>query len=125
VDGIPAGDAASTFVVATLAYIRVGRDLAGYIPSKTYITLPPAAAFKRMESYYATILHALRHWSGDETRLKRELSTRFDHESYAAAELITEITSAFLCAQFGDVSGYDLPRAKHHGRQVLTLGGEE
>ena len=30
-------DAASTFVVATLADIRVGGDLAGYIPSKTYI----------------------------------------------------------------------------------------
>jgi antirestriction protein ArdC len=76
VDGIPAGDAASTFVVATLADIRVGGDLAGFIPSKTYITLPPAAAFKRMESYYATILHELGHWSGDETR--RELSTRFN-----------------------------------------------
>jgi antirestriction protein ArdC len=71
-------DAASTFVVATLADIRVGGDRAGYIPSKTHITLPPAAAFKRMESYYATILHELGHWSGDEVRLKWELSTRFD-----------------------------------------------
>ena len=50
--------------------------MAGYIPSKDYITLPPAAAFKRMESYYATILHELGHWSGDETR--RERSTRFN-----------------------------------------------
>jgi antirestriction protein ArdC len=48
-------DAASTFVVATLADIRVGGDLAGYIPSKTYIALPPAEAFKRMEGYYAEL----------------------------------------------------------------------
>jgi antirestriction protein ArdC len=32
-----------------------GWRLAGYIPSKTYIALPPAAAFKRMEGYYAEL----------------------------------------------------------------------
>src|ERR1700731_4128416 len=35
-------DAASTFVAAALADIRVGGDMAGYIPSKDYITLPPS-----------------------------------------------------------------------------------
>jgi antirestriction protein ArdC len=49
-----------------------------------------------MESYYATTLHELGHWSGHETRLKRELSTR-----YAAEELVAELTSAFLCAELG------------------------
>jgi antirestriction protein ArdC len=41
------------------------------------------------------------HWSGHETRLKRELSTRFGSESYAAEELVAELTSAFLCAELG------------------------
>jgi antirestriction protein ArdC len=94
-------DAPSTFVAATLADIRVGGDMAGYIPSKDYITLPPAAAFKNMGSYFATTLHDLGHWSGHETRLKRELSTRFGSESYAAEELVAELTSAFLCAELG------------------------
>jgi antirestriction protein ArdC len=94
-------DAASAFIAATLADIRVGGDMAGYIPSKDYITLPPAAAFKSMESYYATTFHELGHWSGHETRLKRELSTRFGSESYAAEELVAELTSAFLCAELG------------------------
>jgi antirestriction protein ArdC len=94
-------DAASTFIAATMADIRVGGDMAGYIPSKDYITLPPTAAFKSMESYYATTLHELGHWSGHETRLKRELSTRFGTESYAAEELVAELTSAFLCAELG------------------------
>jgi len=75
--------------------------MAGYIPSKDYITLPPAAAFKSMESYYATTLHELGHWSGHETRLKRELPIRFGAESYAAKELVAELTSAFLCAELG------------------------
>ncbi len=54
-----------------------------------------------MESYYAAILHELGHWTGHETRLKRELSTRFGSDSYAADELVAELTSAFLCAQLG------------------------
>jgi antirestriction protein ArdC len=74
-------DAASTFVAATLADIRVGGDMAGYIPSKDYITLPPAAAFKSMESYYATTFHELGHWSGAEKRLDRNLTTRFGTEA--------------------------------------------
>jgi antirestriction protein ArdC len=53
-------DAASTFVAATLADIRVGGDVARYIPSKDYIALPRAAVFKSTESYYATTLHELR-----------------------------------------------------------------
>jgi antirestriction protein ArdC len=94
-------DAASTFVAATLADIRVGGDMAGYIPSKDYITLPPAAAFKSMESYYATTFHELGHWSGAEKRLDRNLTTRFGTEAYAAEELVAELTSAFLCAELG------------------------
>lgn len=94
-------DAASTFVAATLADIRVAGDMAGYIPSKDYITLPPAAAFTSMGSYFATTLHELGHWSGHESRLKRELSTRFGTEAYAAEELVAELASAFLCAELG------------------------
>src|SRR3984893_4098300 len=94
-------DDASPFIAATSADIRGGGDMAGYIPSKDYIALPPAAAFKSMESYYATTLHELGHWSGHETRLKRELSTRFGTESYAVEELVAELTSAFLCAELG------------------------
>ena len=33
--------------------------------------------------------------------IKRELSTRFGSESYAAEELVAELTSAFLCAELG------------------------
>src|SRR3984893_16356463 len=94
-------DAVSRFVATASAYIRVGGDMAGYIPFKDYIALPPAAAFKSMECYYAATLHELGHWSGHETRLKRELSTRFGTESYAVEELVAELTSAFLCAELG------------------------
>jgi antirestriction protein ArdC len=91
-------DAVSRFVATTSADIRVGGDLAGYIPFKDYIALPPAAAFKSMECCYAATLHELGRWSGHETRLKRELSTRFGSDSYAAEELVAKLTSTFLCA---------------------------
>jgi antirestriction protein ArdC len=92
-------DAASTFIAATSADIGVGADMAGYIPFKDYITLPPAPAFKSVDSYHAATLHELGHWRGHETRVKRELSTRFGSDSYAAEELVAELTSAFLCSQ--------------------------
>lgn len=110
IDGLPrnevietilAEDAASTFIVATGADIRIGGDVAAFISSQDYIKMPPPSAFKSMESYYATNFHELGHWSGHETRLKRELTTRFGTESYAAEELVAELTSAFLCAELG------------------------
>jgi antirestriction protein ArdC len=94
-------DAVSTFIEATGADIRIGGDMAGYIPSKDYITLPPPSVFKTMESYYATCFHELGHWSGAEKRLDRNLTTRFGTEAYAAEELVAELTSAFLCAELG------------------------
>ena len=69
-------DAASTFVAAILADIRVGGDMAGYIPSKDYITLPPATAFKSMESYYATTLHELGHNAEPSVMPRRSRFTR-------------------------------------------------
>jgi antirestriction protein ArdC len=51
------------FIEATGADIRIGGDMAGYIPSKDYITLPPASAFKSMESYYSTCFHELGHYA--------------------------------------------------------------
>ena len=40
------------------------------------------------------------HWSGHKSRLDRDLKGRFGDRSYAAEELIAELTSAFLCAEW-------------------------
>jgi antirestriction protein ArdC len=80
-------DAASSFVAATLADIRVGGDMAGYIPSKDYITLPPAAAFKSMGSYYATTLHELGHNAESSVMPRRSgfaRKTRSDRRCHSA-----------------------------------------
>jgi antirestriction protein ArdC len=53
------------------------------------------------EAHDATTLHELGHWSGHKSRLNRDLAGRFGTRSYAAEELIAELTSAFLCAHLG------------------------
>jgi antirestriction protein ArdC len=80
------------------ATIHHGGNKACFIPSLDCIRLPEPHDFESIEHYYATSLHEHGHWSGHTTRLNRDLSARFGNESYAAEELVAEMTVAFLCA---------------------------
>jgi antirestriction protein ArdC len=40
------------------------------------------------------------HWTGHKSRLARDLRHRFGERAYAAEELVAELCSAFLCAEF-------------------------
>lgn len=91
-------DRAWQFVHGTPADIRHGGDQAFYHPALDFIQMPALAAFLSRESYYATALHELGHWTAHRSRLDRDLSGRFGDHRYAAEELIAELTSAFLCA---------------------------
>jgi antirestriction protein ArdC len=72
--------------------------MACYVPSLDFINLPPRGAFNGPEHYYATGLHELAHWTGAKVRLDRDLTGRFRTRSYAAEELVAELSAAFLCA---------------------------
>jgi antirestriction protein ArdC len=100
------------FVAATGAQISHGGDKAYYQPSTDAIRMPAFQQFDRPESYYATLLHELAHWTGADTRLARGfgLSKRFGDDHYAAEELIAELAAAFLCA---DLGLSDAPRPDH------------
>jgi antirestriction protein ArdC len=92
---------AEAFIKATGASIGHGGDMAAYVPLTDSIVLPPFEAFNGPENYYATSLHELGHWTGAKHRLDRDLSGRFGSKSYAAEELVAELTAAFLCAHLG------------------------
>jgi antirestriction protein ArdC len=92
---------AERFIEATAADIQIGGSQAMFVPSRDYIAMPPLALFNTPESYYATALHELGHWSGHASRLDRQLANRFGSRAYAAEELIAELTAAFLCAHLG------------------------
>ena len=80
------------------AEIRHGGALAYYQPRTDEIHLPLRQAFAAADSYYATALHELTHWTSHASRCDRQLGQRFGDDAYAAEELIAEMGSAFLCA---------------------------
>ncbi len=98
---------ADAFVAAINPVIRYGCPLACYRRKEDRIEIPDSAWFtgtetsSPTESYYATLLHELVHWSGAPHRLSREFGKRFGDDAYAMEELVAEIGSAFLCAAFG------------------------
>ncbi|MGY2987690.1 ArdC family protein [Bradyrhizobium sp. USDA 4508] len=94
------------FIAATGADFRddVGGDRAYYAPGPDFVALPSFASFNSAASYYATAFHELGHWTGNAKRLNREFGKRFGDKAYAAEELVAELCSAFLCAEF-DIDG--------------------
>lgn len=83
--------------------LRHGGDRAFYAAGTghDFVMLPQFADFKTADQYYSTSFHEHGHWSGATHRLNREFGKRFGDKAYAAEELVAELTSAFLCAEFG------------------------
>jgi antirestriction protein ArdC len=95
-------DRAEAFLANTGARVEHGGDSAVYFPDLDFIRLPPLEAFRDAESYYATILHELGHWTRHPSRLNRDFGRkRWGDAGYAMEELVAEIGSAFLCADLG------------------------
>jgi antirestriction protein ArdC len=93
---------ADSFIKATAAAIRHGGNSAYYSPDRDAVQMPPFEAFRDKESYYATALHELTHWTKHEKRLNRSFGRqRFGDAGYAREELVAELGSAFLCADLG------------------------
>jgi antirestriction protein ArdC len=92
--------AADERINKTGAVIRHGGDSAFFAPSMDIIQMPNKSAFDNESSYYATIFHELTHWTGSETRLKREFGKRFGNPEYAFEELVAEMGAAFLCQDY-------------------------
>jgi len=91
--------AAESFAGNTAATVRSGGNRAYYSVTDDYVQMPQLECFRDAESYYATLLHELTHWTRHETRLSREFGRkRWGDEGYAAEELVAELGAAFLCA---------------------------
>lgn len=95
-------ESADRFMTATGATINHGGDRAFYSPARDMVQLPPFAAFRDAESYYATACHELTHWTSATSRLDRSFNAkRFGDHGYAREELVAELGAAFLCADLG------------------------
>ena len=94
--------AAEEFAAHTGATIRTGGDRAYYSIQNDYVQVPRIECFSDAESYYATLLHELTHWTRHESRLNREFGRkRWGDAGYATEELVAELGAAFLCADLG------------------------
>lgn len=89
------------WVVSTGARVEHGGNKAFYTTRTDHIQMPMLKAFRDRESYAATLLHELTHWSGNAARLNRQFGKRFGDDAYAAEELVAEMGAAFLCARLG------------------------
>lgn len=99
---------ADAFMASTGATVRHGEARAYYSPAGDFVNLPTFETFKSASLYYGVAFHELGHWTGAEKRLNRTFGKRFGDRSYAVEELVAELTSAFLCGEFGfDNDGVD------------------
>jgi len=95
-------EGADRFITATGATVYHGGNSAYYAPSRDIVQMPPFEAFRDKESYYATALHELTHWTSHKSRLERSFDAkRFGDHGYAREELVAELGAAFLCADLG------------------------
>jgi antirestriction protein ArdC len=88
------------FIASTGATIRHGEPRAYYTTAGDFINLPVFDSFVSGHAYYATAFHELGHWTGGAARLNRQFGRRFGDRAYSAEELVAELTSAFVCAEF-------------------------
>lgn len=101
-------EAVEKFCANTGADIRDnGRIQAYYHRLEDYIQIPapiffiPTERWTATEGYFSTLFHELVHWSGAPHRLNRDKAKNAaERQKYAQEELVAELGSAFLCAQF-------------------------
>lgn len=101
---------AEALATATGARIGWGGNKAFYSPAFDSVQMPPREAFKSADGLYGTLFHELGHWTGHDSRLKRDFTGRFGSEAYAFEELVAELTAAYVCGASGF---YAAPREDH------------
>jgi antirestriction protein ArdC len=92
---------AQEFIAITGADFREGHGEAYYAAGADFISMPHFDAFKDSDCFYATSFYELGHWTAHKSRLDRDLKNRLGSRDYAAEELVAELASAFICAEFG------------------------
>jgi len=102
------------FLNDNTADVRFGQSKAYYHPRQDFIGLPNPEDFQSEGDYLATKSHELVHWTGHDSRQKRDLQAK-GTEAYAFEELIAELGSSFISAE------YDLPHKVQDGHEEYLL----
>ena len=81
--------------------LRHGGDRAYFRPATDHVQMPEITDFFSAGQYYSVLFHEITHWSGGAKRLNRVTPAKFGSEAYAYEELVAELGSVFLGAQWG------------------------
>ncbi|MDE7107278.1 MAG: ssDNA-binding domain-containing protein, partial [Clostridiales bacterium] len=84
---------------APIFYDGNGRNF--YESALDEIHLTNRAAFTSDEFFYNTALHEMAHSTGHSSRLKRKMGNGFGSPEYAREELVAEMASVLIAAEFG------------------------
>ena len=102
-DAVETGEhtTAEQFISSIPATIIHGYDPC-YVPKSDEIRIPLRSDVETEERYYSVLFHELIHWTGAEGRMNRDLTLYHENkDKYSFEELVAEIGSAFLLAEFG------------------------
>jgi antirestriction protein ArdC len=87
---------------ANIIHTAVNRACFIHGGTKDEIQLPFKNQFRDQTAYYGTVFHELAHWTGHESRLKREQKAKEENlTAYAFEELIAELSTAYILATLG------------------------
>ena len=81
--------------------IRHGNDRAYYDRSGDFVRMPDFDQFSDESTYWAVLAHEAIHWTGAPDRLGRVKGKEFGDKEYAIEELVAEMGSVMLLANFG------------------------
>lgn len=122
-----AGELVRQLITKSKAEIFEQGDKAYYSVTNDYIVMPNKNRFidtknaTAEENYYATLLHELIHWTGHNTRCKRDLINKLASPAYAFEELIAELGSAILHAQLSQRKTPPLDHANYLNSWIKVL----
>ena len=115
------------------ARVQVGGSRAFYSPSLDVVCHPPLSSFHSPEAFGATVLHELGHWTSHETRLNRDIKSKFGSQKYAQEELRAELASVFIGGTLGlpcdipnhaDYLAYWIEVLKSDKREIFRAASE-
>ncbi len=89
------------FINSTKAKIdRTDKSSAFYAPGLDTINMPGLKQFDNSNAYYGVLFHELTHWTGHDSRCKRDLKNNFGANNYGKEELVAELGSSLICNEF-------------------------
>lgn len=104
--------------------LRHSGDSAYYERIADTVTMP-STAFVSDAAYSAVLAHELIHATGAPSRLNRKKGEKFGDNDYAFEELVAELGSAFLCAQFGISNHYGTQHESYLAGWLKVLGSDK